>query len=75
MTRVLVEDPIIVTGSDQRKYKSNRLYCPCGNGTFRIYRHDGQAYPHFVCLHCDATWCGTFDGTRCDHSKLVPADN
>jgi hypothetical protein len=73
--RTLIEDPIIIEGMEGRKYKSNRLYCPCGSGTFRIYRHEGQAHGHFACVHCDAVWCGTFSDKPCDHSEVVPADN
>lgn len=71
--RTLVEDPLVVHTKDG-KFLSNRLICPCGSGVFRIFRHEGQNHGHFMCVHCDAIWCGTFDNSKCDHSEMVPAN-
>jgi hypothetical protein len=64
---MLVMRTITLTDIDGNAIPGQVAECErCGGITFVITRVNQQSHPHYQCVGCDESYCGTWDGTQCE---------
>jgi hypothetical protein len=43
----------------------------CGGNEFIITQVNHQSHPHYQCLGCGESYCGTWDGTQCNGNEVT----
>jgi hypothetical protein len=63
---VLTFKPTGVTDKDGKSTPASLGECGvCHDRTFFVVFIGKQTHPHYQCVTCDTSYCGTFDGSQC----------
>lgn len=67
---MLIMRTVTLEDIDGNKIPGGMAECDnCGGVEFLITMVNTQSHPHYQCVECGISYCGTWDGTQCEGPK------